>query len=99
MADSNTAPVRVLVVDAEAEVGDAYRQILLENEVTQEMVGFRELRSRLFRRNPADTGRLRTPVRAAPFEPTFCDGAQAAVAAVKEGLARNEPFAVVFLDM
>jgi diguanylate cyclase (GGDEF)-like protein len=99
MADSNTTPVRVLVVDDEAEIRDAYRQILFENEVTQEMVGFRELRSRLFRKNPADTARLRTLARASAFEPTFCDGAQAAVAAVKEGLARNEPFAVVFLDM
>ena len=56
MADSNTH-IRVLVVDDEPEVRDAYRQILLENEVTQEMVGFRELRSRLFnRKNPSDTG-------------------------------------------
>jgi diguanylate cyclase (GGDEF)-like protein len=100
MAETNSTPVRVLVVDDEAEVRDAYRQILLENEVTQEMVGFRELRSRLFRRDPADTARLRSPARAAAtFEPSFCDGAQAALAAVKEGLARNEPFAVVFLDM
>ena len=100
MAETNSTPVRVLVVDDEAEVRDAYRQILLENEVTQEMVGFRELRSRLFRRDPADTARLRSPARsAAAFEPSFCDGAQAALAAVKEGLARSEPFAVVFLDM
>jgi len=99
MAETNTTPVRVLVVDDEAEIRDAYRQILLENEVTQEMVGFRELRSRLFRKNPADTARLRAPPRPAAFEPTFCDSAQAAVTAVKEGLARDEPFAVVFLDM
>jgi diguanylate cyclase (GGDEF)-like protein len=100
MADANSTPVRVLVVDDEAEVRDAYRQILLENEVTQEMAGFRELRSRLFhKRNPADTARERSPARAAGFEPLFCDGAEAAVTAVKESLARNEPFAVVFLDM
>ncbi len=100
MPDSKLLPTRVLVVDDEPEVRDAYRQILLENEVTQEMVGFRELRSRLFnRKNPADTARSRQPVRAAGFEPVFCDGANAAVAAVKEGVARNQPFAVVFLDM
>ena len=69
-------------------------------EMTQEMAGFRELRSRLFhKKNPADTARLRSPARAAGFEPVFCDGAEAAVTAVKESLARNEPFAVVFLDM
>jgi diguanylate cyclase len=100
MSDSNSTPIRVLVVDDEAEVRDAYRQILLENEVTQEMVGFRELRSRLFnRKNPSDTARSRSPVRAAGFEPVFCDGANAAVTLVKESLARNQPFAVVFLDM
>jgi diguanylate cyclase len=99
MSDANSTPVRVLVVDDEAEVRDAYRQILLENEVTQEMVGFRELRSRLFKKNPADTARERSPARAAGFEPVFCDSAQAAVTAVKEGLARGQPFAVVFLDM
>jgi diguanylate cyclase (GGDEF)-like protein len=99
MSDANSTPVRVLVVDDEAEVRDAYRQILLENEVTQEMVGFRELRSRLFKKNPADTARERSPARAAGFEPVFCDSAQAAVTAVKEGLARSQPFAVVFLDM
>jgi len=100
MPESTPTPIRVLVVDDEAEVRDAYRQILLENEVTQEMVGFRELRSRLFnKKNPAATARERSPARAAGFEPVFCDGAHAAVAAVKEGLARNQPFAVVFLDM
>jgi diguanylate cyclase len=99
MSDANSTPVRVLVVDDEAEVRDAYRQILLENEVTQEMVGFRELRSRLFKKNPADTARERSPARAAGFEPVFCDSAHAAVTAVKEGLARSQPFAVVFLDM
>jgi CheY-like chemotaxis protein len=93
------SPIRVLVVDDEPEVRDAYRQIFLENEVTQEMVGFRELRSRLFKKNPADTARERSPARNAGFEPVFCDGANAAVTCVKEGLARNQPFAVVFLDM
>ena len=72
MSDSSSTPIRVLVVDDEAEVRDAYRQILLENEVTQEMVGFRELRSRLFnRKSPSDTARERSPVRAAGFEPVF----------------------------
>jgi diguanylate cyclase len=99
MTEHNATPIRVLVVDDEPEVRDAYRQILLENEVTQEMVGFRELRSRLFKKTPTDTARERSAARTGGFEPTFCDGAQAAVTLVKAGLARNEPFAVVFLDM
>ncbi|MBS0579827.1 MAG: EAL domain-containing protein [Proteobacteria bacterium] len=98
MSERNT-PTRVLVVDDEPEVRDAYRQILLENEVTQEMVGFRELRSRLFKKNPGDVARERSAARAGTIEPVFCDGAEAAVRLVKEGITRNEPFAVVFLDM
>ncbi len=99
MADSKASNIRVLVVDDEPEVRDAYRQILLENEVTQEMAGFRELRSRLFKKNPADTARQRIAVRAGSILPVFCDGANEAVRLVKESLAANDPFAVVFLDM
>ena len=61
------------------------------------MTGFHELRSRLFRKGPA--AGAAAPRRAASFEPVFCDQAEAAVAAVKEALAREQPFAVVFLDM
>ncbi|MBV9619671.1 MAG: EAL domain-containing protein, partial [Gammaproteobacteria bacterium] len=99
MPESKTQPVRVLIADDEADVRDAYRQILLENEVTQEIAGFRELRSRLFKKSPADTARERSLARGAVFEPVFVSGAEAAVSAVKEGLANNQPFAVVFLDM
>ncbi|HEY2809692.1 MAG TPA: EAL domain-containing protein [Steroidobacteraceae bacterium] len=99
MPDSKAPNIRVLVVDDEPEVRDAYRQILLENEVTQEMAGFRELRSRLFKKNPPDTARQRVAVRAGSFEPVFCDGANEAVRLVKESIAANDPFAVVFLDV
>ena len=34
-----------------------------------------------------------------PFAPVFCAGAEAAVAAVRDALAAEEPFAVAFLDM
>ncbi len=33
------------------------------------------------------------------FEPVFCNGAEAAVAAVREACGADRPFAVVFLDM
>jgi diguanylate cyclase (GGDEF)-like protein len=98
MAERNT-PIRVLVVDDEPEVRDAYRQVLAESEVSLEMTGFHELRSRLFRKSPAEALRARAALRATSFEPVFCEQATQAVAAVKEALARNEPFAVVFLDM
>ena len=99
MPESKTTPIRVLVADDETEVRDAYRQIFLEKEMTQEMAGFRELRSRLFKKSPTDAVRERSQTRHAGFEPVFVSGAEAAVAAVKESLATDQPFAVVFLDM
>ncbi|MBV8495777.1 MAG: diguanylate cyclase, partial [Gammaproteobacteria bacterium] len=99
MTESNSTPIRVLVVDDEAEIRDAYRQILQDSEASQEMAGFRELRSRLFRKAPSEAPRARSGARSASFEAVFCDQAEAGVAAVKEGLARNQPFAVVFLDV
>jgi diguanylate cyclase len=98
MTDTNPTPIRVLVVDDEAEIRDAYRQILLESDPSTEMAGFRELRSRLFKKG-AEGGRGRPGFRSVVIEAVFCDQASAAVAAVKEGLARNEPFALVFLDV
>jgi len=99
MADLNHTPIRVLVVDDEAEVRDAYRQILRESEVTQELAGFHELRSRLFHKGveagpPGKPGR-----RTATFDVVFCEQAEAAVGAVREALAHEHPFAVVFLDV
>jgi diguanylate cyclase len=98
MSDPKQTPIRVLIVDDEAEVRDAYRQILLDSEASQEMAGFHELRNRLFR-NAAPAGRERSAARGQTFDTVFCDQAEAAVAAVREALAHNQPFAVVFLDM
>jgi diguanylate cyclase len=97
MAERNT-PIRVLIVDDEPEIRDAYKQILCDTEVNLEMTGFHELRSRLFRKNPMQALK-QAANRATTFEPVFCEQADQAVAAVKEALARNEPFAVAFLDM
>ena len=97
MAERN-APIRVLVVDDEPEIRDAYKQILGETEANLEITGFHELRSRLFRKNPAEALR-QAASRTTNFETVFCQQAAEAVEAVKEALARNEPFAVAFLDM
>jgi diguanylate cyclase len=99
MSEQKSAPIRVLVVDDEVEIRDAYRQILVDTDASEEMAGFRELRSRLFRKAPSESGRTRTVSRSVTFDAQFCDQAEAGVAAVKESLARNEPFAVVFLDV
>jgi CheY-like chemotaxis protein len=99
MPETKPTPIRVLIVDDEAEIRDSYKQIFAESEASLEMTGFHELRSRLFRKDPMEALRRHAAARGAGFEAVFCDQAQAAVTAVKESLARNQPFAVVFLDM
>ena len=98
MADQIRNTVRVLVVDDEPDIRDAYRQILLETDVSQDIAGFRELRARLFAKTPA-APQAQAQARAASFDPVFCEQAEAAVTAVQEALALQQPFAVVFLDM
>jgi len=98
MPELNQTTIRVLVVDDEPGIRDAYGQVLAESDVSQEVEGFRELRSRLFKNAPAQS-RAKGRSHSTTFEPVFCDQAPAAVTAVKEALARNQPFAVVFLDM
>jgi len=99
MSDKVQTPVRVLVVDDEADLRDAYRQILLETEVSQDIAGFRELRARLFAKSASAATPARSPARSATVDPVFCEQAETAVAAVREALAQEQPFAVVFLDM
>ena len=99
MSDRSRSPIRVLVVDDEADVRDAYRQILLEADVTRDLAAFRDLRTRLFRKPDDAAAPQPSAARAATFDPVFRDGAESAVAAVREALAQEQPFAVVFLDM
>jgi diguanylate cyclase (GGDEF)-like protein len=100
--DSNGSPIRVLVADDEESVRDAYRQTLLESDVSQDLAAFRDLRARLFGRPAGDTAGPPPQLavsRVKAFEPTFCANAESSVAAVRQGLAEGRPFAVVFLDM
>jgi diguanylate cyclase (GGDEF)-like protein len=99
MADQVRTKIRVLVVDDEPDVRDAYRQILLETEVSQDIAGFRELRARLFAKPASAPAQGKALSRGATFDPVFCEQADAAVAAVQEALAQEQPFAVAFLDM
>ena len=99
MVDHSRLPIRVLVADDEAAVRDAYRQILLEADVSQDLTAFRNLRARLFNKPAPETGTPATAARTTSFDPVFCEGAEAAVAAVREALAAGQPFAVAFLDM
>jgi diguanylate cyclase (GGDEF)-like protein len=92
-------PIRVLVADDEAEVRDAYRQILLEADMSSETAVFHNLRERLFSKNMPDPMARSAASADTTFAPVFCEGAEAAVAAVREALGADDPFAVVFLDM
>ncbi|HEX9707131.1 MAG TPA: EAL domain-containing protein [Steroidobacteraceae bacterium] len=98
MADPTRAPIRVLVVDDEAAIRDAYRQIFSEPEQSGQNAARRTLGAKLFGGDkPKQPERL--PSAALTFDVELCDGAEAAVAAVKQALDAKQPFAVAFLDM
>ncbi len=99
MSDKKRLPIRVLVADDEAEVRDAYRQILSEADMSSETAMFHNLRERLFSKAVQDQLTKGVSRSDTTFTPVFCDGAEAAVAAVGEALAEDDPFAVAFLDM
>jgi diguanylate cyclase len=99
VSDKKRMPIRVLVADDEADVRDAYRQILCDTDMSSETAVFHNLRERLF--NKAAQEKLARNLSASDttFIPVFCDGAEAAVAAVRDALGADKPFAVAFLDM
>jgi diguanylate cyclase len=91
--------IRVLVADDEPEVRDAYRQILLEADMSGETAVFRNLRERLFAKGAPEQMAKQLGTRKTVFAPVFCEGAEAAVTAVRESIAADEPFAIAILDM
>ncbi len=100
MTDTKRSPIRVLVADDETDVRDAYRQVLLESDVSKDLAAFRKLRARLF--NKADGAAPEEPAAGGTmpaFHPVFCSDAESAVEAVRAGVAAGQPFAVIFLDM
>jgi diguanylate cyclase len=98
VSETKKLPIRVLVADDEAEVRNAYRQILLETDMSSETAVFHNLRERLFSKSIPDP-MAKAPSSETTFAPFFCEGAEAAVAAVRDALAADDPFAVAFLDM
>jgi len=99
MPDPKTVPIRVLIADDEALVRDAYRQILAPAGMSGEAVVFNDLRERLFNKRASDQGPKPLTSGETSFSAVFCDGAEAAVAAVRDALSAEDPFAVAFLDM
>ena len=98
MAEQIRAPIRVLVVDDEAAIRDAYRQIFSEPEHDGQNAARRQLGARLFGGEGSGQPN-RQPTAAMTFDAVYCDGAEAAVTAVRQSLADKQPFAVTFLDM
>ena len=78
---------------------DAYRQILLEADMSGETAVFRNLRERLFAKGAPEQITKQLAGRKTVFAPVFCEGAEAAVAAVRESIAADDPFAIAILDM
>jgi diguanylate cyclase (GGDEF)-like protein len=91
--------IRILVADDEAGVRDAYRQILQEADMSGETAVFRNLRERLFAKGAPEQMAKQLATRKTVFAPVFCEGAEAAVAAVREAIAADDPFAIAILDM
>lgn len=98
MLSERAAPIRILVVDDEQSMLDAFRFVfepLLDNAGAAVLDG---LRMRLLGSagNPAllaaQSRRTQT------FHATYCSAPAAAVAAVRDATAANTPFNVVFLD-
>jgi diguanylate cyclase (GGDEF)-like protein len=98
MADQARPPIRVLVVDDEAAIRDAYRQIFSEPEQHAQKDARRSLGAKLFGAESGKPGG-RPAASTLTFDATYCDGAEAAVAAVQAALDARQPYAVAFLDM
>jgi len=98
MAECATAPIRILVLDDEPAVIDAYRQIFTGPGEDANAAARRSLGAKLFGTTPGAT-RTRLPGPVMSFDAVYCTGSEAAVHAVTEALAANRPFAVTFLDM
>ena len=99
MTTKKNPPLRVLIADDEPDVRDAYRQIFLTTDLSNEAAVFHNLREKLFSKGATEQTARKLSAAETVFAPVFCEGAEAAVAAVRAALAAENPFAVVFLDM
>jgi diguanylate cyclase (GGDEF)-like protein len=99
VSDKKRMPIRVLIADDEADVRDAYRQVLCDTDMSSETAVFHNLRERLFNKAAQEKLARNLSGSDTTFMAVFCEGAEAAVAAVRDALGAENPFAVVFLDM
>lgn len=101
MSETVNPPIRVLVVDDEPSIIDAYRQIF-SGPSEDAAAARRNLGAKLFGPGTGAGGQAavrRLPSNTLSFDAVYCKGAEAAVEAVREALAADRPFAVAFLDM
>jgi diguanylate cyclase (GGDEF)-like protein len=99
MADNERKSIRVLVVDDERQVLDAYRKVLDAPGPGADRTAMDELRVKLFL---AGVGSTNIPKAAPPlqrFDSVFCSSGEAAIEGVRAARAEGRPFEVVFLDM
>ena len=86
-------PIKILIVDDEKNVIDAYTKILNPNKpVSQKSSRFNELENKLFNDTPSSTNSIN-------FELHCYNQGPVAVKAVRESIAQGKPFSVAFLDV
>jgi diguanylate cyclase (GGDEF)-like protein len=99
MHEPTLRAIRVLIVDDEDQVLDAYRQILSPRPRDDGQAALQSARARLFAK-PGTEPQVAPPAAPGPvLEPVFVKDAQSAVDAVRAACAAEQPFAVAFLDM
>jgi diguanylate cyclase (GGDEF)-like protein len=99
MQENARPPIRVLVVDDEPAVLDAYRQVLAALATRADRAAIDELRTKLFLAGGGTSMGGKPAVQARAFDTVYCSSAEEAVAAVRDACAAKRPFAVAFLDM
>jgi len=86
-------PPRILIVDDEQNVLEAYRQVFVgQQPVDAKETRLDELETKLFKA-------ASPPQFLPPFELCLCRQGQEAVSAVRESISQGTPFAVAFLDV
>jgi diguanylate cyclase (GGDEF)-like protein len=96
VSENTRAPVRVLVVDDESDVLDAYREIFSGSDELAGAAQRRQLAAKLFQGSAPTPARA--PLRVA-FDADYCNSAELAVSAVRAATEEGRPYASVVLDM
>ena len=99
MTSTKRQSIRVLVVDDDPAILGAYRQVLSDSVPSNDRAAIDDLRARLFASGGAKAQPAASSAAACSFEAIACNGAQAAVDAVRQARAAGEPISVAFLDM